>query len=257
MTTIPHPKKGCTDNSIEKPVICLQDVAVAYQSNVAIFDINLDIYKNEFFGLVGPNGSGKSTLLKAIVGAEKPFQGFVRIFGKDINKQDARPMRLKIGYLPQQEPIDRNFPALVKDIVAMGLYPKLGFFKWPGQKEEEKIQRALEIVELEDYIKRPIGHLSGGQQQKARIARAMVDNPEILLLDEPFSALDFKVAQNLADLIKKIHEKHDITIVMISHSINVLKKYATRVACIDRRILWQGSPQADEFDQIVHDIFLQ
>ena len=170
MNTTTQKKAIDTDNKTSKPVICMKDLAVAYQSNVAIYDINLDIYKNEFIGICGPNGSGKSTLLKAMVGAVKPFQGKVRVFGEDITRESIRTVRMRTGYLPQTELIDRNFPALVKDVVAMGLYSKIGFFRGVSKKDEEKIMRALQIVELDEYKERPIGHLSGGQQQKAMIA---------------------------------------------------------------------------------------
>ena len=238
-----------------KPIICLKDVAIAYQTNVALFDVNLDIFQNDLFGICGPNGSGKSTLLKAIVGSIKPFRGYVKVFRKDISKGNIRDIKSKIGYLPQKDNIDRNFPALVKDVVGMGLFSQVGFFKRLSKEDNDKIQQALEIVEMENLAMRPIGHLSGGQQQKAMIAKGIVNNPEILLMDEPFSALDFKVEQSIMRLIKKIHDETNVTIVMITHSINFIIQYCNRAACLDRRIIWSGNPKEHDFDDVIKRVF--
>ena len=245
-----------TESAKKKPIVCLQDVAVAYQTNVAIFDVNLDIYQNDFFGICGPNGSGKSTILKTIVGAVKPLKGTVRVFGEDILKGNLRAIKSRMGYLPQKEQIDRNFPALVKDVVSMGLYTQAGFFRKLSVEDYTKIDRALEIVEMTALADRPIGHLSGGQQQKVMIARGIVNEPDILLLDEPFSALDFKVEKNIMELIEKIHAETNVTIIMISHSINFIKKYCTRAACVDRRVIWNGKPSEEDFDDVIKRVFL-
>ncbi len=236
-------------------LICIKDLAVAYQTNVAIFDINLDVYRHDFLGICGPNGSGKSTLLKAIVGAIKPFQGKLRLFNKDAMKSEIREIQSKISYLPQIELIDRNFPALVKDVVGMGLYAQKGFFRRLSEQDNQRIMESLETVGITNLSKRPIGHLSGGQQQKVKIARALVNNPEILLIDEPFSALDFKVAKELAELLAKIHKETKITIVLVSHSISIIRDYCNRAVCMDRRIIWEGKPQSDDFDKAIHKVF--
>ena len=244
--------------SQNKPIICLHDVVVAYQSNVAIFDVNLDIYQNEFVGLCGPNGSGKSTLLKSIIGAVEPLNGEIKILGEEISQNGTlHGIRRKFGYLPQQTDIDRNFPALVKDVVGMGLYSKIGMFRGLSKEDKDKVQHALEIVQMDQFAERPIGHLSGGQQQKVMIARGIVNEPEILFLDEPTSALDFKVARNIMDIIKKIHDETNLTIVLVSHDIDFIKKNCSRAICINRRIVWEGSPQDDQFDEIINRVFLK
>jgi ABC-type Mn2+/Zn2+ transport system ATPase subunit len=244
-------------NETKEPIICMKDIAVAYQSNVAIFDINLDIYKNDFVGICGPNGSGKSTLLKTMVGALKPFRGEVKIFSQKVNSQHANTaIKARIGYLPQMDGIDRNFPALVKDVVGMGLYSRVGLFRRLNNKDNERrIMEALRFVELEEFANRPIGHLSGGQQQKVMIARGIVNKPAILFLDEPTSSLDFKVSKNIMGLIQKINEETDLTIVMVSHDIEFIKKYCTRVFCIDRRITWKGDPKKEFFDEVINHVF--
>lgn len=247
-----------TPKETNKPIICLHDVVVAYQSNVAIFDINLDIYRNEFVGICGPNGSGKSTLLKSIIGVIEPLKGSVKIHGEEVSKRgNLHGLRKRFGYLPQMSDIDRNFPALVKDVVGMGLYSKIGLFRNLNKSDYEKIHQALEIVELELYGDRPIGHLSGGQQQKVMIARGIVNNPDILFLDEPTSALDFKVARNIMSLIKKIHDETDLTIILVSHDIDFIKNNCSRALCMNRRIIWDGNPKDREFEQVVNKVFLK
>jgi len=244
--------------SDSKPIICLHDVVVAYQSNVAIFDVNLDIYQNEFVGICGPNGSGKSTLLKSIIGAIEPLRGSVKILGEETSQKGSlHGLREKFGYLPQITEVDRNFPALVKDVVGMGLYSKIGMFRNLNKKDTEKIIRALEIVELEQFVDRPIGHLSGGQQQKVMIARGIVNDPDILFLDEPTSALDFKVARNIMEIIKKIHDETNLTIILVSHDIDFIKKNCSRAVCINRRVVWEGDPKEKEFDEIINRVFLK
>ena len=248
-------KSNSEEISKTDPIICLKDIAVAYQSNVALFDVNLDIYSNDFIGICGPNGSGKSTLIKAIVGAVKPFRGFVKVFGEDINKGNTGNLKAKIGYLPQKVQIERNFPALVKDIVAMGLYSQIGLFRDLSKNDITKVNNSLEKIGMLNFVNRPIGHLSGGQQQKVMIARGIVNNPKILLLDEPFTSLDLKVEQNFMSLIKKIHDESHVTIIMVSHNINFIKKYCNRAICMDRKIIWDGNPLQKDFDKIIKDFF--
>lgn len=247
-----------SSSKTQQPIICMHDVVVAYQSNVAIFDINLDIYRNEFIGICGPNGSGKSTLLKTVIGAIEPLKGSVKILGEEISKKgNLHGLRKKFGYLPQMSEIDRNFPALVKDVIGMGLYSTVGLFRNLNKKDYERINRALEIVELDQFKERPIGHLSGGQQQKVMIARGIVNDPEILFLDEPTSALDFKVARNIMNLIRKIHEETELTIILVSHDIDFIRNNCSRAVCMNKRIVWQGNPKDDEFDKVINRVFLK
>jgi ABC-type Mn2+/Zn2+ transport system ATPase subunit len=254
MTTT-KPSDDCHMDEDSSILICVKDLAVAYQTTVAIFDINFDVFRHDFLGICGPNGSGKSTLLKSLVGAVKPIRGNVRLFNKDITGNHIRDIQSKISYLPQIEQIDRNFPALVEDVVGMGLYSQRGFFRRLTKEDKQQVVEALEIVGLDKLLERPIGHLSGGQQQKVKIARALVNKPDILLIDEPFASLDFKVVKNLAHLLSEIHKKTDITIVMVSHSLEIIRDYCNRVICLDHRIIWEGDPKSPEFDTAVQRVF--
>ena len=240
------------DNNI---LICIKDLTVAYQTNVAIFDMNLDVYRHDFLGICGPNGSGKSTLLKSIVGSVKPFQGKIRLFNKDATKSEIREIQSRISYLPQMEVIDRNFPALVKDVVGMGLYTQRGFFRKLTKEDKQLIMDSLIRVGMDNLSERPIGHLSGGQQQKAKIARALVNKPDILLIDEPFSALDFKIAKEIALLLERIYKETQITIVLVSHNLEIIREFCNRAICMDRRLIWEGDPKSEEFDKAIHRVF--
>lgn len=235
-------------------IISLYDVSVAYQNTVALYDVNIDIQKNNFVGICGSNGSGKTTLLKTILGEVKPFKGIINLFDKNIYDL-RRKDKFKIGYVPQIQPIDRNFPALVEDVVAMGRYAQVGFLRKFKDKDKILITNALETIDMLDYACRPIGHLSGGQQQKVWIARALAQNAEILLLDEPVSALDFKMTKSVLDLLKKLNEENDKTIIMILHNIKLLKEYAKRLVCLNKTIFYDGSPQNPEADKEIDRIF--
>lgn len=235
-------------------IISLRDISVAYQNTVALYDVNIDIFKNDFIGICGSNGSGKTTLLKTILGAVKPFKGNINILGKDINDL-GRKEKFKIGYVPQIQPIDRNFPALVEDVVAMGRYAQVGIFHKFKDKDKTLITNALEMIDMLDYACRPIGHLSGGQQQKVWIARALAQDAEILLLDEPVSALDFKMTKSVLELLRKLNEENEKTIIMILHNIKLLKEYTKRLICLNKTIFFDGSPQSPEADREIERIF--
>ncbi|MHA1975192.1 MAG: metal ABC transporter ATP-binding protein [Candidatus Hodarchaeales archaeon] len=233
------------------PLICIKDVDVAYQNTVALIDVNLDIYQGEIIGICGPNGSGKSTLLKTILGLLKPLRGDIRFYDCTSAKITKRK---NIGYVPQIRTIDRNFPALVKDVVAMGRYHEVGFLK-RIRGDDPIVEKALKNVGMWNFRDRPIGHLSGGQQQKVMIARALSSNPEILLLDEPTAALDFRTQKSIMELIKKLHDEINLTILMVTHNMSFLKSYTSRVVCLDKKIVWKGYPDDPKLDLIIQQIF--
>jgi ABC-type Mn2+/Zn2+ transport system ATPase subunit len=248
--------RSCADRKGEKPIICMRELSVAYQSNVALYNLNIDIYKGEFVGICGPNGSGKTTLLKTLLGIKEASVGIINIFGKNITNTDIpKAIKLKIGYVPQQNPIDRNFPALVKDVVLMGRYAQIGIGKPFTSKDHEAVKEALKTIEMLEFKNRPIGHLSGGQQQKVLIARALVSNPEILLLDEPTAALDFKMTKKIMKLLASLNKELGLTILTIHHNFEIIREFSSRIICLDKRIIWDGSPEDDKLDEILNSLF--
>ncbi len=236
-------------------VVCLKDIHVAYGSLAALAGVNLDIRRGEIVGICGPNGSGKTTLLKVMLGKVKPYKGSVKLLGQQLKDGLSKDLKLKIGYVPQVQGIDRHFPATVGDVVMMGRYSRIGVGRRPSKADKEIVHKALHDVHLEAFKDRPIGHLSGGQQQKVMIARALAQEPEILLLDEPTSALDFKIAEDLMNLIKELNEKQNLTIIMVQHNIKILQDYSDRLVCLNVRMAYDGPPKDPQITDIIQRVF--
>jgi len=238
-----------------EPVIGLRNVTVVYGRYVALYDITLDVYEGEIIGICGPNGSGKTTLFKTIVGLLKPITGDLHLFGEKIVNNIPKEIKYKIGYVPQFQPFDRNFPALVKDVVEMGRYGKAGIGKALTKKDKEIVNKALKMVGIEKLSERPIGHLSGGQQQKVLIAQALATEAEILLLDEPTSALDFKMTEELMELLDYLNRRYNLTILTINHNMELLQKFSHRIICLNKAIAYDGPPKTKELDEAIRKIF--
>ncbi len=249
------PESDCPQRNDTPPIICARDVAVAYQGNVAIFDVNMDVSPGEFVGICGPNGSGKTTLIKALLGILPILRGSINIFGKNLATTPKSEFHTRIGHVPQTMTVDPNFPARVYDVVMMGLYGQLGLLKWPNTANREAVEKAIEAVGIEAFQTRPFGHLSTGQQQKVLIARSLVHQPEILFLDEPTSSLDFKVGHTILELVGRLHKTRNLTTVLISHNIRDLRDFCTRIFCLDHRMIWAGPPKDPTLDRVLQQIF--
>ncbi|MHA1200641.1 MAG: metal ABC transporter ATP-binding protein [Candidatus Heimdallarchaeaceae archaeon] len=236
-------------------VACLKDVNVVYGNLAALYNINVDIMKGDFVGICGPNGSGKTTLLKTIIGLIKPLTGQIALFGKEMHEKIPQEIRFKIGYVPQITEIDRNFPALVRDVVEMGRYAKVGLVKSLTEEDKQKAMDALKLVDMDYIAERPIGHLSGGQQQRVLIAQALAAESEVLLLDEFTSALDFRMTEEIMELLDFLNHTHGITIVNVGHNIELLRAYCNRIICINKMIAFDGDPKNSELDEAIHRVF--
>jgi zinc transport system ATP-binding protein len=213
----------------EDSVIKIRDLHFNYGDVPILENINIDIQRKEFIGMVGPNGSGKTTLLKIILGLLDPDHGTVEVLGKP-PIQSVKD----VGYMPQLAPFARDFPISVEETVLMGRLGKtssMGFF---SKEDKQLAAESMEAVEVLDLRKRSIGSLSGGQLQRALIARALTCNPEIMILDEPTANVDMKVEKDIFDLLKKLNEK--ITIIVVTHDIGFISQYIDRVACINRTL---------------------
>ena len=236
-------------------IICLKDVNVVYGNLAALYDINFDVQKGDFIGICGPNGSGKTTLLKTMIGLTEPITGEVKLFGKDVRDNIPKETRFRFGYVPQITEIDRNFPALVKDVVEMGRYAKAGLVKSLTKEDEEKSMNALELVEMDYAAERPIGHLSGGQQQRVLIAQALAAEAEVLLLDEFDASLDFRMSEEIMELLDYLKFTHGITIIAVGHNLELLRAYCNRIVCINRMIAFDGEPKDPELDVAINKVF--
>lgn len=224
--------------------VTLSDIHFSYDNNIILKDISMKIDKGDFVAVVGPNGAGKSTMLKIMAGLLKPARGQVKIGGKDISI--ARVQGL-IGYVPQN--YGKNvlgFPATVTEIVSLGLTLGVAAPRQNHQAAKHIISHMLELVGVENLRNRRIGELSGGQQQRVMVAMALASNPELLLLDEPTSGIDYEASARIYDLLGTLNKNLGITVVMVSHDIDKAISCANKVACINKGLCFYGTNQ--EFD---------
>lgn len=222
-------------------IIKFSNTTIAYQQRTALEDITLEIYQGEFVGIIGPNGSGKTTLLKSILGLVRPVRGSVQIFDCACHKLRCRH-KARIGYIPQKGEIDPNFPVTVMETVMMGRYSSIGLLKRPASRDKELVLSALREVEMEGYVDSPLGHLSGGQHQRVLIARALVQQPEVLLMDEPTTGIDTPTQHSMIRLISNLHKSLNLTVLLVTHDINMISPYVDRMALLKVRLYAIGTP---------------
>lgn len=234
-------------------VVELSNITLKYGEKVALANIDLEIGQGEFIGVIGPNGSGKTTLLKLILGLLKPASGKISIFGKQ-GRLKGR-MRNRIGYIPQNPEIDYYFPIKVRDVVMMGRYAKMGFFKKPNQEDRKIVLESLEKVGMKDYVHTPYGHLSSGQQQRVSIARVLAQQPEMLFLDEPTANIDMGTQETIINLISEIHQTKQITIFYVAHEINFLIPYLDKIICLNQSIYKIGVPKEVLNEQVLSELY--
>ncbi len=221
-------------------VVQVQDVTVRYGHIVALNGASLAVPEGAFVALIGPNGAGKTTLLRVILGLVKPEQGTVRVFGQP--PEQLGRLRSRIGYVPQGQQVDWRFPVRVRDVVLMGRYGRLGLFRRPSREDWAAVERALEEVGIPNLMHRPLSDLSGGQRQRVFLARALVNQPDLLLLDEPTAGVDTAASESLYVLLQRLH-RQGMTVVLVSHDVGVVAQYVDSVACINRKVVVHGRPE--------------
>jgi zinc transport system ATP-binding protein len=219
---------------VEDRVIELRDVGVRYGDVPALEGINLTVLRHDFLGIIGPNGGGKSTLLKVILGLISPDSGVVKVLG-----ESPTHSRRAVGYVAQRPVFDRDFPASVWDVVLMGRYALRGLFRRYGTADAVAAEQSLERVGMLDARRKQIGRLSGGEQQRVFIARALVGEPQLLLLDEPLASVDPSMQTGLYELLGDL--RHSLTVVMVSHDIGAISVHVDSIACLNRRLFHHGS----------------
>jgi zinc transport system ATP-binding protein len=205
--------------------------STSFSSNV-LENISFSVNKGDLLGVIGPNGAGKTTLFSCMLGLFKDYQGEVRIFDHDIRKNNNLILQ-SIGYIPQQKSIEQGFPATVQEIVSLGLIGKKN-----GSKE--KVDSALEMVDLSGQNHRRIGELSGGQQQRVLIAKALVNEPKLLILDEPTTSVDVETQNKFYTLVKNLNQKNKLSIIWASHDLDAVNKIANKVMCLNRSMFFHG-----------------
>jgi zinc transport system ATP-binding protein len=233
----------------QQRVVELENVSYFYGSTLVLDGITFSVNRGDLLGMIGPNGAGKTTLFRCMLGLATGYSGTIRIFGQDI-KGNGSAFR-RIGYIPQRKNIDQNFPATVEEIVSLGLVIKNNDGNNNNnndrkrRNEKERIASALETVGLSAVRDRRIGELSGGQQQRVLIAKAIVNEPELLILDEPATGIDMETQNRFYALLKKLNQEEKITIIWSSHDLDAVSRLASSVACINRSMFFHG--QTHEF----------
>lgn len=215
-------------------VVECEKLSVGYADRIVLKNIDLRIDANDFLAVIGPNGGGKSTFLKTLLGVKPPSGGTVRIFGKP-PKESRRDM----GYLPQQRFFDPDFPINVREVVATGIGRDGTFLGRGGQKERQAIDKALAIVGMREHADKKIGYLSEGQRQRVLLARALVGEPKMLLLDEPTCSVDAQAQESIYKLLGSLKSK--VTIIMVTHDIGTISSYANKVACLSGDLYYHGT----------------
>lgn len=218
--------------------ISVKGLSVSYDKKRVLTNIYLEIEKGRIYGVIGPNGAGKSTLFKAILGLVEPNAGSVSIMGESV-----REKRKEMVYVPQKDDVDWQFPATVMDIVLMGRYPHKGLFERINKKDKEKALEALDDLGIRPLANRQIGELSGGQQQRVFLARALVQEPDIFLLDEPFVGVDMTTEEKIIGILKELAAAGK-TLLVVHHDLSSVNDYFDRVVLLNQRLIAYGDTEA-------------
>ncbi len=211
---------------MKEKIIEIKNLSFAYENQQILKDISLIVEKNDFMAILGPNGGGKTTLLKLITGILKPSQGTIKVFGKE-----PRKSKNKIGYVPQYLFYDKQFPVSVLEVVLMSKLTTFSLFPKYKKAQINEAKEVLAKLKIEDLAKKRFGDLSGGQQQRTLIARALMSNPQILILDEPTASVDIKIEEDIFEILKKLSSK--ITILIVSHDVSFISSYVNKVTCLN------------------------
>ncbi len=222
-----------------RPYVELEDVEFSYGEVRVLEGINLTVEPGDFLGIIGPNGSGKTTLLRIMLGLMEPTRGTVRLFG---HPPSSFRQWGRVGYVPQKATLDPALPATVQEVVATGLVPTLGLFGRIGRPQQKRIAEVLGHAGMQAHATARIGTLSTGQQQRVLIARALVSNPELVILDEPTGGVDPEAQTSFYALLQHLNRERDVTLILVSHDIGVVAKEVTKLACLNRRLIFHGRP---------------
>jgi len=229
----------------------VNDLTVAYRESPVLWDVDLDVPPGVLMAIVGPNGAGKTTLIKTILGLIRPVAGQVRILGQPYGRQ-----RRQVGYVPQRGSVDWDFPTTVLDVVLMGTYGQLGWFRRPGQREVTAARESLEKVGMIDFADRQISQLSGGQQQRVFLARALVQDAQVYFMDEPFQGVDATTERAIVTLLQELRNQLR-TVLVVHHDLSTVRDYFDWVTILNVRKIASG-PVSEVFtDENLHRAYGQ
>ena len=245
-TTFIEPEVSNVTDAASLPqcaAIAVRGLTVAYDAKPVLWNVDLDVPAGAMMGIVGPNGAGKSTLLKSMLGIVPRIAGRIEIDGRPVRRSGSQ-----VGYVPQRSSVDWDFPTTVIDLVTMGTYGRLGWFRRPGKSQRAEAEAALDKVGLHELGSRQIGELSGGQQQRAFLARAFVQDAPICLLDEPFAGVDATTEKAIVRLLHDLRRTGK-TIIVVHHDLTTVVDYFNYVTLLNRTVIGSG-PVQDTFTNI-------
>lgn len=252
-TTSPPVSPSCTDpagslqapplavHQSSEPAVDIHDLTVAYSERPVLWDIDVTVPRGVLAAVIGPNGAGKTTLIKAILGLVRPISGEIYVWGKPFSPHSG-----SVAYVPQRSSVDWDFPTTALDVVLMGTYGRLGWFRRPGRRERQEALNALERVGMRELAHRQIGQLSGGQQQRIFLARALVQQAPLILLDEPFQGVDAVTEQTIVTLLRQLRD-HGHTVLVVHHDLQTAAHYFDWVILLNVRLIASG-PTASTFN---------
>jgi len=239
--------------SVAPPLIEVRDINFAFGSNTVLEHISFRIDRGDYVGIVGPNGGGKTTLLKILVGLLTAQSGEVLIENQPLR---TFKNRFKIGYVPQRVSQDHiNFPATVYEIVESGRIPRAGLWRVLNDQDRTAISSALAIAQVEGLKDRLLDRLSGGQRQRVYVSRALAAEPEILILDEPFVGIDVAAQEDFYAFLKELNQRQGLTIVFVSHDIDVITEEVKTILCLNRGLLCSGAPAIVHTPDVIEKLY--
>lgn len=233
-----------------QPLVELEKLTFGYAAAPVLEDVSLHLHPGQFAALVGPSGAGKTSLLKLILGVLQPHEGRVLIHGAALRGQPSP----HVGYVPQLETVDWNFPVTVEQVVQMGRVRRAGLWPWPSRADRRRVQGMLERLGIGELGTRHIRDLSGGQQQRVFLARALIAEPDLLVLDEPTSGVDMRTGENILHLLAELN-RQGMTILMTTHDLNAAAAHLPWVICLNRRVIAQGQPDRVFTPQILEETY--
>jgi len=228
---------------MNETVIDIENAVVSYREDIALRGVSLKVRTGEFVGIIGPNGAGKTTLLTIVNGLGKLLSGRVWVLGQYLTQGNGHSLRKKVGYVAQVQNIDPRMPMSVREVAMIGRYGLLGLLRRPGKHDWKVVDEMLELVGMSHLARRPIGHLSGGEQQRVAIARCLAQEPELFLLDEPTASLDWKAQTDILELVRQIHDSRHLTTLFVTHDLSCLPVACDRVVLMKEGLIsGEGSP---------------
>ena len=241
---------------MSRTVIEIENATVSYREDVALDGVSLHVASGEFVGIVGPNGAGKTTILTVINGLGKLVSGRVQVLDHTLKPGNGHGLRKRVGYVAQLPNIDPRMPMSVREVAMIGRYGRLGIFHRPGRGDWEIVDEMLELVGMSHLAGRPIGHLSGGEQQRVAIARCLAQEPDICLLDEPTASLDWRAKTEILELVKRIHDIRQLTTLFVTHDLGALPLACDRVVLMRDGLIWrQGAPADVLGDETLAELY--